>query len=165
MLLDIGLLDESFFAYCEDTDLGLRARLAGWRCAFASKAVVKHRYSSSSGHYSETKAFLVERNRLWVATKNFPLSKLFLIPLYTLTRYALQSWAALQGKGAAGRFAQENSRARLLRTLIRAQFAAIRGLPRAFRARRDIRVCVPREEIQRWFRDFRIGLKELALKD
>ena len=26
-----GWFDESFFLYCEDTDLGLRARLAGWK--------------------------------------------------------------------------------------------------------------------------------------
>ena len=33
MLDEIGLFDESFFLYCEDTDLGLRARWAGWECA------------------------------------------------------------------------------------------------------------------------------------
>ena len=32
MLADIGLFDTDLFAYCDDTDLGLRARLAGWRC-------------------------------------------------------------------------------------------------------------------------------------
>ena len=32
MLADVGLFDEDLFAYCDDTDLGLRARLAGWRC-------------------------------------------------------------------------------------------------------------------------------------
>ena len=32
MLADVGGYDEDLFAYCEDTDLGLRARLAGWRC-------------------------------------------------------------------------------------------------------------------------------------
>jgi hypothetical protein len=48
MLEEIGMHDEAFFAYCEDTDLGLRGRLAGWGCAFASKAVVRHHYSASS---------------------------------------------------------------------------------------------------------------------
>src|SRR5260370_21202229 len=32
MLDEIGLFDESFFLYCEDTDLGLRARWAAWEC-------------------------------------------------------------------------------------------------------------------------------------
>ena len=31
MLDKVGLFDEDFFAYCEDTDLGLRARLAGFK--------------------------------------------------------------------------------------------------------------------------------------
>ena len=30
MLEELGGFDESFFLYCEDTDLGLRARWAGW---------------------------------------------------------------------------------------------------------------------------------------
>jgi len=30
MLDEIGLFDELFFLYCEDTDRGLRARWAGW---------------------------------------------------------------------------------------------------------------------------------------
>ncbi|OGP86658.1 MAG: hypothetical protein A2Y95_06705 [Deltaproteobacteria bacterium RBG_13_65_10] len=165
MLEEIGMHDEAFFAYCEDTDLGLRGRLAGWGCAFASKAVVRHHYSASSGHYSEAKAFLVERNRLWVAAKNFPVARLLVSPLYTLARYALQAWGALTGTGSAGRFARETSRARLVLTLLRAQAAGLRGLPRALCERREIRVRASRSEIDRWFREFRIGARELALKE
>jgi GT2 family glycosyltransferase len=45
-LAQTGLFDEDFFAYCEDTDLGLRGRLAGWRCVFVRDAIVKHHYSA-----------------------------------------------------------------------------------------------------------------------
>ena len=38
MLDEIGLFDESFFLYCEDTDLGLRARWAGWECLYVPEA-------------------------------------------------------------------------------------------------------------------------------
>ncbi len=165
MLDEVGLHDESFFAYCEDTDLGLRARLAGWTCAFAPKATVRHHYSASSGHYSEMKAYFVERNRLWVAAKNFPAQRLLASPFFTLARYALQAWGALSGTGAAGRFARETSRGKLIRTLLRAQIDGLRGLPRALRARREVRVRVPRAEIDRWFREFGIGARELALKE
>ncbi|MDP3938056.1 MAG: glycosyltransferase family 2 protein [Deltaproteobacteria bacterium] len=165
MLQEIGHHDENFFAYCEDTDLGLRGRLAGWKCAFAPKAVVRHRYSASTGGYSESKAFLVERNRLWVAVKNFPVGRLLLTPFYTLDRYAFQAWAALSGRGAAGRFARENSSGRLMVLLLRAQWAGLRGLPRALRARRQVRVAVPPEEIARWFREFGIEARELAFKE
>ena len=165
MLDEVGLHDESFFAYCEDTDLGLRGRLSGWGCAFAPKAIVRHHYSASSGHYSETKAYFVERNRLWVAAKNFPPGRLLASPLWTIRRYALQAWGALSGRGAAGRFVREASRGRLFRTLLRAQIDGVRGLPRALRARREVRVRVPRSEIDRWFREFGIDARELALKE
>jgi len=34
MLEDSGGFDDNFFLYCEDTDLGLRARWAGWKCLY-----------------------------------------------------------------------------------------------------------------------------------
>jgi hypothetical protein len=71
----------------------------------------------------------------------------------------------MSGKGAAGRFARETSRTALLRMLIRAQIDGLGGLPRALAARRKIRVRVSHAEIDHWFRDFGIGVGELALKD
>jgi len=38
--LDIGLFDERFFAYCEEADLGIRARAAGWEVGVVWGAVV-----------------------------------------------------------------------------------------------------------------------------
>ncbi len=71
MLEEIGYFDENFFSYCEDADLGLRARLAGWKAVSASKAVVRHLYSQTGGGYSKFKAYYVERNHLWVLLKDF----------------------------------------------------------------------------------------------
>ena len=45
----IGAFDGRFFLYCEDTDLGLRARWAGWKCLYVPDAVVEHHYSHSAG--------------------------------------------------------------------------------------------------------------------
>lgn len=39
-LMDIGLFDERYFAYCEELDLGLRARARGWRVGMVWGAVV-----------------------------------------------------------------------------------------------------------------------------
>ncbi|MDQ6782109.1 MAG: glycosyltransferase [Actinomycetota bacterium] len=39
-LVDIGLFDERYFAYCEEVDLGLRARARGWRVGMVWGAVV-----------------------------------------------------------------------------------------------------------------------------
>jgi len=40
MLDRIGGFDEDFFAYADDAELGLRGRLAGWRCLYMPDAVV-----------------------------------------------------------------------------------------------------------------------------
>ena len=42
MLDQIGGFDEDFFAYADDAELGLRARIAGWACLYVPGAVVRH---------------------------------------------------------------------------------------------------------------------------
>ena len=84
---DLGLLDELFFVYCEDTDLGLRARWAGWEGEYVAGAVVDHAYSQSAGRASPLKAYYVERNRLYTVIKNFPFSMLALVKFFAFARY------------------------------------------------------------------------------
>lgn len=43
MLADVGLFDERYFAYCEEVDLALRARAAGWTVGLVWGAVVANR--------------------------------------------------------------------------------------------------------------------------
>ena len=52
MLDETGFFDPAFFAYCEDSDLGLRGRIAGWGALLARDAVVYHKYSMTSGAFS-----------------------------------------------------------------------------------------------------------------
>lgn len=167
MIDEIGGFDEDFFAYGDDTDIGLRARLAGWRCPFLPRAVVYHKYSGSTGHYSPFKAFHVERNRVWIAVKYFPLATLLANPFFAMARYALQAWGAFTGRGAAGRFVEEQSSWRLLMILLRANAAALAGLPRMLRRRREIRrlTRVSAAEVRSWFRRYRITAAELAWKE
>ena len=87
MLNRTGAFDESFFLYCEDVDLGLRARWAGWECRYVAGAVVDHRYSHSAGRASALKAYYVERNRLYTVIKNFPVPLLARAPWAALARY------------------------------------------------------------------------------
>jgi GT2 family glycosyltransferase len=70
MLDEIGGFDERFFAYMEDVDVAWRARAAGWSCVYEPRAVAYHQGSSSSGHSSPTKYFLVGRNRVWLLARN-----------------------------------------------------------------------------------------------
>jgi len=69
---DVGLFDESFFLYYEDTDLSWRGRLRGWRYLYTPTAVVRHRHAQSSVAGSDLFKFQVARNRLLVLTKNAP---------------------------------------------------------------------------------------------
>lgn len=167
MLEEVGLFDEDFFAYGDDTDLGLKGRLAGWKCVYVPGAVVHHRYSQSSGSYSPMKAFYVERNRVWIAIKYFPLSLLMTSPFYTLLRFLFQGYGALSGRGAAGRFSQEYSPFHLLRILIKAYASALKGLPKMWKKRKAIKKLtkVNLEEILSWFNRFGITVQEISLKD
>ncbi len=49
MLDEIGLYDERYFAYMEDVDLAIRARISGWGCVSVPAAVVLHAGAGSSG--------------------------------------------------------------------------------------------------------------------
>jgi GT2 family glycosyltransferase len=140
MLDEIGLFDESFFLYCEDTDLGLRARWAGWKCLFVPQAVVEHRYSHSAGRASPLKAYYVERNRLFVVVKNYPVSLLVRAPFYSAARYLWHVVLMLRGRGAAAEFHREgHGPARLLWFVIRAHLALLGAWPRLWRQRRELR--------------------------
>lgn len=163
----IGGFDSDFFAYCEDLDLGMRARLAGWTGWYVPTAVVYHRYSGTGGKYSSFKAFLVERNHLFVLIKLFPKRLILLSPLYTGWRYALQAYGVLAGKGASGQFAKEGSALRLAPVLLKAYAEAFLALPGLLAKRRVIQraVRVDRREVLSWFDRFGISAAELALKD
>jgi GT2 family glycosyltransferase len=78
MLDQVGLFDEAYFAYCEDMDLGWRARLKGWRCLYVPKAVVYHLHSATSGQGSPFKRYLLTRNRIWTVLKNYPSPEIWL---------------------------------------------------------------------------------------
>jgi GT2 family glycosyltransferase len=167
MLDEIGLFDEAFFLYGDDTELGLRGRLAGWECAFAPCAIVFHRGSQSAGRYSRLKAFHVERNRIWVLVKTFPLPLIFASPLYTRLRFTLFAWAGLTGRGAAGRHAQQHSLLSLVTVTLSAHLAALHGLPLMLKQRwRDRRLRrLGTWQFVRLLREHRLSAREVAFKD
>jgi GT2 family glycosyltransferase len=167
MLDDVGLFDEAFFAYCEDADLGFRARLRGWRCIYVPTAVVYHKFSASSEAFSAFKALHVERNRIWLAVKNLPLPLLLLSPWFTTQRYFWQAYGALVGRGASGRFVAQGSRALLLGLLAKAYWQALAGLPRVLGQRRAIqrRRRASTREVRDWMHRFGIGARRIALME
>jgi GT2 family glycosyltransferase len=83
MLEQIGLFDESFFMYNEDTDLGIRAKRAGWECVYTPFAVVTHQGSKNT----LKKLYYVERNRIKIMLKHFTFWQIAASPYWTIRRY------------------------------------------------------------------------------
>jgi GT2 family glycosyltransferase len=139
MLDEIGLFDERFFLYCEDTDLGLRARWAGWEGAYVAGAVVDHAYSKSAGRASALKAYYVERNRLFTVIKNFPFSMLALVKFFAFARYCWHLLFMVTSTGKASEFREAGHTSWLLPFLVlRAHASALVRLPYLLRERRRI---------------------------
>jgi GT2 family glycosyltransferase len=167
MFDEIGMFDEHHFAYGDDTDVGIRGRLAGWGCLFVPGSVVYHHYSMTTGAYSPRKVYLVERNRIWIVWKYFPVKQLLLSPFHSFARYLMQAYGAVSRKGAAGQFAKQHSGWSLIWSVIKAYCDAFMGAPRVWRERRRMKRLrkVSGSEIDRWFKYYRLPLREIALKD
>lgn len=162
MLDEIGAFDEQFFMYCEDVDLGLRGRVAGWRCRYVPDAVVRHRYSQSAGGYSPRKIFLVERNRVWVMLKSFPWTMVALSVPWTAWRLCWHLYAAWQGRGGAGRAVEGVSGPVLVGTVLRAYWAAAVGAGSVLRKRRGGTAIVA---FSRWLRYHGISARDVAMTE
>ncbi|MEW6682313.1 MAG: glycosyltransferase family 2 protein [Nitrospirota bacterium] len=162
MLDGIGLFDEQFFMYCEDVDLGLRGRVAGWRCRYVPDAVVRHHYSKSAGGYSPRKIFLVERNRVWVMLKSFPWLLVAASLPWTAVRLWWHSYAAWQGRGGAGRAVEGVRPHALVATVLRAYLAALAGAVAVLRRRR-VRTSVV--EFLRWLRYHGTSARDVAMTE
>jgi GT2 family glycosyltransferase len=82
----VGLFDEEHFAYFEDIDIGYRALLKGYKNVFASKAIVYHAGSATSGsRYNSFKTKLASRNSIYIIYKNMPILQIILnLPLLIL---------------------------------------------------------------------------------
>ncbi|MDB5049482.1 MAG: hypothetical protein JWO30_2553 [Fibrobacteres bacterium] len=167
MLDEIGSYDEDFFAYADETDLGWRARARGWKCVYAPTAVVNHHHSGTGGSHSPFKAYLVERNRICVVVKNFPLSLILAGLGYTVRRYFWQAFGALSGTGRAGKFTGDHSSLQLAGVLVKAYWGAVVLLPKMLAKRRGIRkTCIiPTREYFRLLGAYGISAKDVALKD
>ena len=129
-VLDVGGFDERFFLYLEDVDLGLRLRLAGWRCRY-EPAVARHAGEGSAPADGPTAWTWVERNTLLLAAKAFPLRW----APQVLYRQAGWAWHAL--------------RERRLRAHLSGAARALPLLPAMVRERRRLRAwsVIPLDEV------------------
>ncbi len=124
-LVAVGLFDESFHAYFEDVDWGLRAQLTGHRCRYVPSAVAYHMGSATTGGELDRFYFLLHRrNLLAVLIKNPPLG-------FLAANAPWIAWAQLQ-------IALRSARAGMLGVHLRALGGALQMAPRWLMARRQI---------------------------
>jgi GT2 family glycosyltransferase len=164
MLDQIGGFDEDFFAYGDDAELGLRARIAGWKCRYAPDAVVRHHRGSTMGKGSAARLELIERNRLLLALKLFPWSLLWLNPFFFALRLAAGVAKAGAGGGDTAHFPGLAGKWRMARALVRGDLRALRMAPRMLRKRAAmgrIRRLSPRE-VRRLILANRLSLRDVA---
>jgi GT2 family glycosyltransferase len=164
MLTEIGGFDEDFFAYGDDAELGLRARIAGWTCIYNPLAVVRHHRGSTLGKGSFQRLSLIERNRVLLAVKLFPMSLLLLNGCYYVRRLAAGVAAAAAGQGEAALFPGIKGKLSLALGLLYGDFRALPLIPKMLRKRaklRKLRKLSP-SATKRLLLDHRISLKELS---
>ncbi|MDQ6707587.1 MAG: glycosyltransferase family 2 protein [Acidobacteriota bacterium] len=164
MLDRIGGFDDDFFAYGDDAELGLRARIAGWKCVYTPHAVVRHHRGSTLGLKSARRLRLIERNRVLLAVKLFPWSLLLLNKFYYLARLSAGALAALQGRGETALFPGFRGKFTLACALIQGDLEALWLLPKMLRKRREIRKIrkLSGKEVRQLILGHRIPLRELA---
>ncbi len=164
LLDEVGGFDEDFFAYADDADLGLRGRLAGYRCLYMPRAVVYHRRGATLGVASPRRLVLIERNRVLLAAKLFPWGLLCLNPVYYALRLGAGLWAALRGRGEASRYPGWRGKLRIAAALIEGDWQALPLLPRMLAKRKEIDRFRKLTPAQVWelLRRYRIPLRTLS---
>jgi GT2 family glycosyltransferase len=124
MLEEIGLFDETFFAYYEDVDLSFRARLAGWEARFEPSAIVSHHIGGTSSKHGTFGRYYTIRNFIFTYTKNMP-GKLYGKYLWRIFfSYAMMAGSDIR-RGQFG-------------TFLRATISGVYHLPEMLQKRRKI---------------------------
>jgi GT2 family glycosyltransferase len=122
---ELGGYDERYFAFYEDVDLNVRARIAGWRFGYVPEAVVWHvgnaSWTAEAARPSAWNARLVARNRIGTQAK--------FMPARALPRIAVVELGALARAARQGRF----------RATLRGKLEGLRRLPAMLRERRHLK--------------------------
>lgn len=120
----VGGMDEAFFCYGEDVDLGFRMHLAGYRCMYIPEALAVHHGSATTGRHSDFSTYHGHRNLVWTFVKNMPGALFWLfLPIHFLLNLSTVGVFIARGQG---------------RVILRAKWDAIKGLQMAWAKRQQI---------------------------
>jgi GT2 family glycosyltransferase len=164
MLDEVGGFDEEFFAYADDAELGLRARIAGWTCLYQPAAVVRHHRGATLGLNSARRLTLIERNRVLLVVKLFPWNLLWANGAYHLVRIAAGMAAALRGKGDTRHYPGPKGKLTAATALIKGTLSALPMIPSMIRKRRAFQSKhrLSPKQVRRLLLRFRIKLRDLS---
>lgn len=92
----LGGFDECFFMYMEDSDLSLRAQIAGYHCLYTPHSIIYHDYTLQFG---PLKSYYQERNRYLMLLKAYRWPTLFaLMPALALAEVVTWGYVFLQDR-------------------------------------------------------------------
>lgn len=148
-LEDVGLFDERFFLYYEDTDLSWRGQARGWRYRTAPKAVVRHVHSASSGVGSAVFEHYVERNRLLLLVKNAPMP----VAIREMVRFTRSTASYGLRRVVIPLLHGRRPETKLVRRRVKSFMSFLRLLPAMLLTRRSLRreKLVDDVELAKWF--------------
>lgn len=87
---DVGLFDEKFFAYYEDTDFNFRLQLRGWKVFYTPDAVAYHAIGSTSGRLSGFTTYQTLKNLPMLFFKNVPFGLMpRMLPRFFIAYYSI----------------------------------------------------------------------------
>lgn len=69
ILNTVGLLDEDYFLYSEDTDYCCRVKQAGFKLIYCASSVIYHKVSAATGDNSPMQQYYMLRNDLYMISK------------------------------------------------------------------------------------------------
>ncbi len=97
--LAVGGMDQRYFCYVEDVDIGFRLRLRGHKCLYVHNAVAFHEGSVTTGLHSDFYIYHGQRNSVYTFVKNMPWP-LFIIylPQFLLLNLAAILYFTLKGR-------------------------------------------------------------------
>jgi GT2 family glycosyltransferase len=116
-LREIGVMDESYQAYVEDSEWSLRAQKKGWESLFIPVPSIIHHEEETGYEYYSFKSFLLKRNTVkWFLAAGMPISA-WLYAICSVALAHLRTWLCFE--------ASERNKYRLFVSSLRSAFGEL----------------------------------------